>query len=977
MHVSSYLFSPFPLQRCALLLLLVGMAAQGMCQTPQQHVYAAGAPTNNSGAAVISGFDKNSTSGALTGIPGSPFSAHGMAPMAVDGQGKFLFVAGPTSIAMYAIDAASGALTEVPQSPIPYVPYPGQSLIPSSPLSIATEPTGKYVYVGFEFGDLPESQSGSVGSSITPYVIDTSNAASPTLDLGPQWSLNFTDGAPTNLFVEPTGRHLYVALGPAPGAPNGSGFDVYDIDGSSGALNYVMTITTDYNAQWSAMDPLGRFLFQSDGEIGSMLHSFTLSPLDGTLKGSSAVLISYVDPLNFFVVDPSGSFLYAYVSMGFNTYSIDQTTGALTLLSTVQTPFPFNPPTLADPQGAYLYTLLGGSLHGFKADSTSGAITELPGSPFNDGSSTSYETWLYITNTNSQASSGAYLELSGSGAFPETLVGQSASQTIVLSNLGNIAMSLTSITVAGDSTGSFSETNNCSTVLAAGASCQVAVSFTPSASGVLQAALQIADNAPGSPQSVSLSGVGTSPITPQPQVTLSAGSLSFPSQTQGTASTPQVITLTNSGNAALHVSGITLAGTFAKDWSETQTCTAAAIATQGTCTISVTFSPSDNGILSAELSVADDAPSAPQTINLYGNAVPAALISPATSGGSTAATVSAGQTATYNLQVVPGPSFSGTISLTCTGAPFGAACTVPASLTVTNGVAVPFTVSVSTLSASQTADSPWLPRLPSGPLRPQPGFALAFFAAFLLFALTLRAGITPRTPTWMADVTAALLMTAVVFWGMGCGSAGYSQLQTQPPPQNAATPAIQPAAGTYAVAQSVTITDATAGATIYYTTDGSTPTVSSAEYQAAIQVSTPTTIQAMATAPNYTNSAVASATFDFQTAAPVIAPASGTYYAAQSVTITDTTAGATIHYTTDGSTPTASSTAYQAAIPLSSLTTVQAMAVAPNYANSAVASATFKFQTPSGTLTITPTATPSGSTTHFALTPIQLTLTVQ
>jgi hypothetical protein len=141
-------------------------------------------------------------------------------------------------------------------------------------------------------------------------------------------------------------------------------------------------------------------------------------------------------------------------------------------------------------------------------------------------------------------------------------------------------------------------------------------------------------------------------------------------------------------------------------------------------------------------------------------------------------------------------------------------------------------------------------------------------------------------------------MTVFVFLGMGCGSAGTSQAVTQaPPPQNAAT--------------------------------------------------------------------------------PVIAPASGTFTAPQSVTLTDSTPGATIHYTTDGSAPTASSSAYQAAIPLQSLTTVQAMAIAPSYANSAVASATFKFQTPSGTITLTATATPSGSSKQFPLTPILLTLNVQ
>src|SRR5208337_4586797 len=153
MKASSYVFLRFPFRKCAPLLLLLGLASQGLCQTPQQHVYATGMETNNPSAAVISGFDKNSLSGSLVAIPSSPFPTHNAAPMAADGQGKFLFVAGPTSIAMYAIDPASRALTEVPHSPFPYIPTINPNQAPSDPLSIATEPTGKYVYVGFQNGD--------------------------------------------------------------------------------------------------------------------------------------------------------------------------------------------------------------------------------------------------------------------------------------------------------------------------------------------------------------------------------------------------------------------------------------------------------------------------------------------------------------------------------------------------------------------------------------------------------------------------------------------------------------------------------------------------------------------------------------------------------------------------------------------------------------------------------------------------------
>src|SRR5208337_5362237 len=114
----------------------------------------------------------------------------------------------------------------------------------------------------------------------------------------------------------------------------------------------------------------------------------------------------------------------------------------------------------------------------------------------------------------------------------------------------------------------------------------------------------------------------------QPQASLSASNLSFGSQTQGTSSAPQVATLTNTGNATLHfLSGVTLGGSNAKNWTQTNNCTSP-LAAQGTCAITVTFSPSDNGILTASISVTDDAPNSPQLINLYGSAPPAALLGP-------------------------------------------------------------------------------------------------------------------------------------------------------------------------------------------------------------------------------------------------------------------------------------------------------------------------------------------------------------
>jgi sugar lactone lactonase YvrE len=79
----------------------------------------------------------------------------------------------------------------------------------------------------------------------------------------------------------------------------------------------------------------------------------------------------------------------------------------------------------------------------------------------------------------------------------------------------------------------------------------------------------------------------------------------------------------------------------------------------------------------------------------------------------------------------------------------------------------------------------------------------------------------------------------------------------------AATPTFSPAPGAYPSTQAVTISDATSGAVIYYTLDGSTPTTSSAVYHTAISISVPTTVNAMAIAGGYTNSAIATATYTF------------------------------------------------------------------------------------------------------------------
>src|SRR4029077_8596244 len=96
---------------------------------------------------------------------------------------------------------------------------------------------------------------------------------------------------------------------------------------------------------------------------------------------------------------------------------------------------------------------------------------------------------------------------------------------------------------------------------------------------------------------------------------------------------------------------------------------------------------------------------------------------------------------------------------------------------------------------------------------------------------------------------------------------------------------------------------------------------------APISVAASATVKAIATATGFSTSAVGSAAYVIQTAAatPTFSPVAGTYTSAQNVTISDTTAGASIFYTTDGSTPTTASTRYTSAIPVGATTTIKAI----------------------------------------------------
>lgn len=174
----------------------------------------------------------------------------------------------------------------------------------------------------------------------------------------------------------------------------------------------------------------------------------------------------------------------------------------------------------------------------------------------------------------------------------------------------------------------------------------------------------------------------------------------------------------------------------------------------------------------------------------------------------------------------------------------------------------------------------------------------------------------------------------------------------------AATPVINPAGGTFVGPVTVTLGSPTPGATTYYTLNGSVPDTASTPYVGPFVVSSSSTVNARAFAPGLAPSATATAAFTINlptAAAPVITPTGGTFVGPVPVTLTSSTSGAAIRYTTDGSTPTGGSTLYTGPLTISTNTTLKARAFAAGMLDSATTSGVF-------TITVPPDGGPGAAT---------------
>jgi hypothetical protein len=218
------------------------------------------------------------------------------------------------------------------------------------------------------------------------------------------------------------------------------------------------------------------------------------------------------------------------------------------------------------------------------------------------------------------------LALAGTGTIPVTLSisswnfgtvfegNTSATKSVTLTNNQNFALVFSSIATSGD----FAiASNTCGTGIAAGATCAVGVTFSPTATGARTGTLTFSDNAANSPQTVSLTGTGSAPVTVSP------ASLTFASRPVGLSSAAQTVALKNHLATSLTVSTPVATGDFAV---ARNTCPAS-LGPGGWCSVGVTFTPTELGTRTGALTIPYSAFGSPSVIALNGTGSTAVLLS--------------------------------------------------------------------------------------------------------------------------------------------------------------------------------------------------------------------------------------------------------------------------------------------------------------------------------------------------------------
>ena len=272
---------------------------------------------------------------------------------------------------------------------------------------------------------------------------------------------------------------------------------------------------------------------------------------------------------------------------------------------------------------------------------------------------------------------------------PQQVGTTSAAQQITLTNSGD--QILTGIAVAA--TGDFAVVNNCGGTLQAQASCTLSVVYAPTIAGAESGTMTVTDKFRS--QNIPLCGTGVTP----PGASALPTSIAFGGYAVGTTSSVQTVTVTNKGGYDV----TSLAVTITEGFTLAANNCPATLAIGAACQLGITFSPAAAGAVSGSVTLTAANLPKSLTVTLTGEGDDFGL----SVSGSSSAIITSGQTATFALQLSGLAGTTGTVALTCAGAPQNATCSLnPTSIAVTSANTSSVTVTIATGVSTSAALTP-------------------------------------------------------------------------------------------------------------------------------------------------------------------------------------------------------------------------------------------------------------------------------
>jgi hypothetical protein len=336
----------------------------------------------------------------------------------------------------------------------------------------------------------------------------------------------------------------------------------------------------------------------------------------------------------------------------------------------------------------------------------------------------------------------------------------SVPQTLTITNSGGAPMSNVGVAITGPAALSYSVSlPSCGTLVNNGPSCVVQVTFTPNATGVIAATLDLSSSTSGvAAVTVPLNGAGQLAAG----LATNGAQLNFPVTGAGQSSAAQAVTITNSSSYA--IGAVTLA--TAAPFTITQNTCSGSLAAGANCAASVAFQPTASGPATGSLTVSSSAVAAPATVALTGTGFDF-TVEPS---GPASQSVAAGQQANYTLVIEPTGS-NGSFTFACGTLPANALCLFsPSTQSLDAGVQGNVVVEISTGSSSTARFEP-------------PGLFRA--APLLCGLLLLPFALTRRRRIFLLALLAVILaggVTSCTTSGGGSGGSGRSGSGSTTPP---------------------------------------------------------------------------------------------------------------------------------------------------------------------------------------------------